>query len=117
MTLTSNPRIAYQLASQRAALTPPRGKPLIVHLVVNIETWPFDQPMPRKVFTAPHGAEQIPDVPNFAWVEYGMRCGMARLLDLFGRRRLPASAFINASVIETYPACAEAVRAAGWEFV
>ena len=93
------------------------GKPLIVHLVVNVEHWLFDQGMPRKYLTAPHGLEQIPDIPNFAWAEYGMRAGMPRLLECFERRGLPASVSLNAGVIEAYPSCAVAMRDAGWEFI
>ena len=113
----SNPRIPYQMASQRAALPPPNGKPLIVHLVVNVEHWQFDHPMPRKLLTAPHGVESVPDVPNYSWAEYGMRIGMPRLLKLFADRGLPASTSINAGVVDAYPACADAMLGAGWEFI
>ncbi len=113
----SNPRIAFELFDRRPKLAPPDGKPLIVHLVVNVEHWRFDRPMPRKAITSPHGLEAVPDVPNFAWAEYGMRVGMPRLLRLFAERGLPASCSFNASVIEAYPACAEAIREAGWEFI
>jgi len=113
----SNPRIPYQMASQRAALAPPGGKPLIVHLVVNVEHWRFDHPMPRKLLTAPHGVESVPDVPNYSWAEYGMRVGMPRLLKLFADRGLPASTSINAGVVDAYPACADAMLEAGWEFI
>jgi allantoinase len=113
----SNPRIPYRLAHQRPALPPLDGGRLIVHLVVNVEHWQFDQAMPRTILTPPHGREQIPDVPNFSWAEYGMRCGMPRLLELLGERGLPASCSFNASVIDAYPDCAEAILKAGWEFV
>ncbi len=113
----TNPRIPYRMASERASLPAPEGKPLIVHLVVNVEHWRFDHAMPRKIMPAPHGAEQLPDVPNFAWAEYGMRCGMPRILDMLTERGLPASTSINAGVIDAYPSCAEAMRAAGWEFI
>ncbi len=59
----TNPRIAYQMSSTRKRLSPPGGKPLIVHLVVNVEHWRFEHAMPRKIITAPHGAEQVPDIP------------------------------------------------------
>jgi peptidoglycan/xylan/chitin deacetylase (PgdA/CDA1 family) len=113
----SNPRIPYRLAHRRPALPPLGGKKLLVHLVVNVEHWQFDQAMPRTILTPPHGREQIPDVPNFSWAEYGMRCGMPRLLQLLGERGLPASCSFNASVIDAYPDCAEAILEAGWEFV
>ena len=113
----SNPRIPYALSSQRLGLSPPDGKPLIVHVVVNVEAWQFDRGMPRKVLPPPHGVEQIPDVPNFSWAEYGMRCGMPRILQLLVERHLPASTSFNAGVIDSYPACAEAIVQAGWEFI
>ncbi|MFC6669975.1 polysaccharide deacetylase family protein [Marinobacterium aestuariivivens] len=56
-------------------------------------------------------------MPNYSWAEYGMRVGMSRLLGTLQARQLPASASINAGVIDAYPACAEAVRDAGWEFI
>jgi allantoinase len=113
----SNPRVAYEMSSARAKLRPPGDRPLIVHVVVNVEYWQFDQPMPRTIVVPPHGRSHIPDIPNFSWSEYGNRCGMPRLLQVLGERKLPASASINASVLEIYPDLARAVRDAGWEFV
>ena len=99
-------------------LPPPvPGKPLIVHVVVNVEYWPFEQPMPRKLLPGPHGNDKIPDVPNFSWVEYGMRTGFPRILHALKRRGLPASTTINASVIDVYPRVAESMLDAGWEFM
>jgi len=113
----SNPRVHYEMSNRRSPLAPPEGKPLIVHVVLNVENWQYDNPMPRKILPAPHGVEKIPDIPNYSWAEYGMRCGFPRILSLLEERRLPASVSINASVIDSYPACAEAMRAAGWEFI
>ena len=72
----------------------------MVHLVVNVEHWQFDQPMPRKLLTAPQGIEMTPDVPNYSWAEYGMRCGMPRILKSFqeisSEKETPlSSAFFN----------------------
>jgi peptidoglycan/xylan/chitin deacetylase (PgdA/CDA1 family) len=105
------------MSTEHPRLEAPAGKPLIVHVVVNIEHWPYDQPTPRTIVVAPHGRASIPDLPNFCWSEYGNRCGMPRLLKLFGSRNIPVSASINASVIDIYPSLAKTVRDAGWEFV
>jgi allantoinase len=113
----TNPRIPFELASERARLEPLEGKPLMVHIVVNVEHWLFDQKMPRVLLTPPHGRDQTPDVANFAWAEYGLRCGMPRILSLLADRELPASTSFNASVIDAYPACAEAILEAQWEFI
>ena len=113
-----NPRVPFQMSSERRRLTPRGGKPLMVNPVVNIEYWPFDRPMPRGVLPPPHSAEIAPpDLPNYAWVEYGLRCGMPRLFDVLGRRAIPATAFFNAQCADVYPSLAEATVAAGWELV
>jgi len=113
----SNPRVPYEMYTDRKPLAPPMGKPIIVHVVANVEHWPFDQAMPRAAIPAPHGKSPIPDIGNFAWVEYGMRVGMPRLLRLIGERGIKASTFMNASCADVYASCADAMLKAGWEFV
>jgi peptidoglycan/xylan/chitin deacetylase (PgdA/CDA1 family) len=105
------------MSNEHPKLAPLAGKTLIVHSIVNIEYWPYDQPAPRTIVVPPHGRYSIPDLPNFCWSEYGNRCGMPRLLKLFGDRNIPVSASINASVIDVYPNLAAAIRDADWEFV
>lgn len=113
---TSNPRIPFQMSDERPPLAPPRGKPLIVHLLVALENWRFDDHMPRQIITGPHGARPVPDIPNWSWAEYGMRCGMPRLFRALGSRGLKADACINAGVLDAYPSVAERVLEHGWEF-
>jgi peptidoglycan/xylan/chitin deacetylase (PgdA/CDA1 family) len=59
----------------------------------------------------------VPDVPNFSWADYGMRAGLPRIIEAIASRGLPASTSFNAGVIQAYPRAAEAMHAAGWEFV
>ncbi len=117
MTLQSNPRVPYELQHQRKRLAPMPGKPLMVHVAVNVEYWPFDQPMPRAVMPAPHGQSAVPDVGNYAWVEYGMRVGLSRLLRILGERDIKASALMNGICADVYPQAADEMLKAGWEFV
>jgi peptidoglycan/xylan/chitin deacetylase (PgdA/CDA1 family) len=113
----SNPRIPFQLSDRIGPLPSLDGRQILVHLVINIEHWLFDAPMPRKLLGSPHGRDNVPDIPNYSWVEYGMRAGMPRVLKTLADRGMTASASMNASVITSYPALAEAVAAAGWEFI
>ncbi len=115
--MRSNPRVPFEMSSERQKLNPPRGRPLIVHVVVNVEYWPFDELTPRTIVIPPHGQFHIPDIPNFSWSEYGNRCGMPRLLKVLNQRKLPVSASINADVINIYPSLVNAIRESGWEFV
>jgi peptidoglycan/xylan/chitin deacetylase (PgdA/CDA1 family) len=113
----ANPRAPFTLSNARPRLLPPAGGPIIVHLVVNVEHWQFDQPMPRTIITPPHGKDTVPDVPNFSWADYGMRCGLPRIIEALRERGLPASTSFNAGVIDAYPSAAQAMLDAGWEFV
>ena len=113
----SNPRIPYLFSTSRPKLAAPGGKPIVVHLVVNVEHWRIEASMPRTIITPPHGKETIPDIPNFSWVDYGMRCGLPRMIDLFSSHKLPVSTSFNAGVIDAYPQAAVAMRDAGWEFI
>jgi hypothetical protein len=101
----ANPRIPYRLSSEAPKLPPLDGKTILVHFVVNVEHWQFDQPMPRTIITPPHGKETVPDVPNFSWADYGMRAGLPRILEAL--EGLPASTSFNAGVIDAYPRAAE----------
>lgn len=111
----ANPRIPYRLSSARPKLPAMEGKTILVHFVVNVEHWQFDHPMPRTIITPPHGRETVPDVPNFSWADYGMRVGLPRILELL--RGIPVATSFNAGVIDAYPAAAEAMLRAGWEFI
>ncbi len=73
--------------------------------------------MPRQVLVAPTGASLQPDLPNWAWHEYGMRVGFWRLLEAFESRGIRPTLSINGSVCTAYPRLAEAAHAAGWEFM
>jgi allantoinase len=117
MSTSSNPFIDFELSSDRPKLRPFRSKSILVHVVVNIEAWPFDAPMPRKLLSSPHGIEHVPDVPNFGWVEYGMRCGLPRVFEALQSRSLPASAALNTAVIGTYPSAADLILQANWEII
>ena len=113
----ANPRIPYRFSNTGPQLTAPSAGSIIVHLVVNVEHWQFDSSMPRTIITPPHGKETVPDVPNFSWADYGMRAGLPRIIAAIRDRGLPASTSFNAGVIQAYPQAAEAMHAAGWEFI
>ncbi len=110
-------RLVYSPISQRPPLMLPQGKRLAVWVVVNVEEWDIAQPMPRTVITPPAGGSPMPDIPNWAWHEYGNRVGFWRLLEVFDEFRVPATLAVNGCAIAAYQAIAAAARERNWEFM
>ncbi|MGE5337395.1 MAG: polysaccharide deacetylase family protein, partial [Gemmatimonadota bacterium] len=77
----------------------------------------IERNMPRTVLPPPMGQPLQPDLPNWAWHEYGMRVGFWRFADLLARCGVTPTMAINGSVIKSYPRIAEAARDANWEFM
>ncbi len=110
-------RFDYSPIVDRRPWTLPRGARIAVWTIVNIEEWSIEKAMPRQYLPTPQGVSVIPDVPNWAWHDYGMRVGFWRLLQALTRRGLRATTSINAHVCESYPAVARAMLDARWEFM
>ncbi|MES9821646.1 MAG: polysaccharide deacetylase family protein [Candidatus Thiodiazotropha sp.] len=93
----------------------PEGKRVAVYTVVNVEEWDIEKPIAREYVTSPAGVVTVPNIPNWAWHEYGMRVGIWRLMEALGKRNLMASAAINARVCEgSGEPVARALCDAGW---
>jgi peptidoglycan/xylan/chitin deacetylase (PgdA/CDA1 family) len=110
-------RISYSPISERPALKLPDGKRMAIWVIVNVEEWDANMPMPRTVLTPPAGGSPSPDIPNWAWHEYGNRVGFWRLLKTFDDFKLPAALAINGSAIAAYPAIVKAAKERNWEFM
>ncbi len=110
-------RIEYSAIVDRAPLNLPDGARIVVWPIVNIENWDIEGPMPRTVLPPPGGGNLVPDLPNWAWQEYGMRVGCWRIFEALERHGIRATLSINGSVCEVYPRVAGAARDAGWEFM
>ncbi len=91
---------------------------MAVYTVVNVEEWDIERPVAREYVTPPAGVVTVPNIPNWAWHEYGMRVGFWRILEAFDKRHLKASTAINARVcLGAGEPVAAAMRAAGWGFM
>jgi len=112
-----NERLAYSAINERPALALPNGARLAVWVIVNVEEWDIRQTMPRTVITPPAGGAPMPDIPNWAWHEYGNRVGFWRMLPVFDEARIPAALAINGCAIAAYEPIAKAARDRGWEFM
>ncbi|AZN71051.1 polysaccharide deacetylase [Georhizobium profundi] len=110
-------RLPYEPITQRPKLKLPDGKRVAVWTIVNVENWSPAGAMPRAVLSPPMGQPLLPDIPNWAWHEYGMRVGFWRFLETLSSRGLKASFAVNGTALSVYePACRAALDA-GWDFV
>lgn len=114
---TFKERIPYTAIIDRPKLTLPDNARMVVWTIINVEEWSNAGPMPRMVLPPPMGAPLLPDLPNWAWHEYGMRVGFWRLHDLFTRQSITPTMATNGIVCDNYQRIAHAARDSGWEFM
>jgi allantoinase len=110
-------RLPYTPIHKRPRLSLPGGARVAVWTIVNVENWSPLGAMPRAVLPPPMGQSLLPDVPNWAWHEYGMRVGFWRFLEVLGNRRLKATFAMNGTACSLYEEACAAARDAGWEFM
>lgn len=110
-------RLPFSPILGRPAPPLPGGRRVAAWVIVNIEEWDPTQPLPRTVNTPPAGGQPSPDVPSWAWHEYGNRVGFWRLLEIFDEAGVKPALAINGSAVETYRAISQAALDRGWEFM
>jgi peptidoglycan/xylan/chitin deacetylase (PgdA/CDA1 family) len=110
-------RIAYSPITQRRPLRLPGGARMVVWTIVNVEEWDIDQPMPRTVLTPPAGGAPMPDIPNWAWHEYGNRVGFWRFIETLDALQIKAALAINGTAVQAYEPISRAALERGWEFM
>jgi len=115
--VTFRDRLAYSAIVDRPKLTLPDNARMVVWNIINVEEWDNAGPMPRSVLPPPMGKPLLPDLPNWAWHEYGMRVGFWRLYECYKRFNITPTIALNGVVCKSYPRIAEAALDAGWEFM
>ena len=119
MTVPKTPRerVPYSAIVDRPRLVLPGDARMVLWTIVNVEDWGIERPMPRTMLSPPMGQPLLPDLPNWAWHEYGMRVGFWRLLECMQKSRVTPTLAINGVVCRNYPRVAQAGKDAGWEFM
>jgi len=110
-------RCVYSAIAERPRLALPDGARVVLWVIVNVEEWNPLEPMPRTVLTPPAGGSPMPDIPNWAWHEYGNRVGFWRMLEVLDRFQIRAVLAINGGAIHAYGPIARAALERGWEFM
>jgi peptidoglycan/xylan/chitin deacetylase (PgdA/CDA1 family) len=110
-------RVPFTPIHARPKLVLPGDARIAVWTIVNVESWDPQAAMPRSVLPPPMGQPLLPDLPNWAWHEYGMRVGFWRFLDVLSSRGLKATFAVNGTCCTLYPEVCTAAREAGWDFM
>ena len=109
MTLPKD-RVPYSAIVDRPPLVLPNAGRIAVWTIVNVEEWSIERAMPRAVLPPPMGKPLLPDLPNWAWHEYGMRVGFWRLLECLQKFGIRPTFAVNGSVCRSYPRIADAAQ-------
>jgi peptidoglycan/xylan/chitin deacetylase (PgdA/CDA1 family) len=110
-------RAPYLAIVDRPVLKLPDNGRMLVWLIVNVEHWSIERAMPRTVLSPPMGQPLLPDLPNWAWHEYGMRVGFWRLYDALNQRGIVPTMATNGIVCDSYPRIVEAALQKNWEIM
>lgn len=110
-------RAPYSAIVDRPPLKLPGNGRMLVWLIVNVEHWSIERAMPRTVLSPPMGQPLLPDVPNWAWHEYGMRVGFWRIYDALNQRGIVPTMATNGIVCESYPRIVESALKKDWEIM
>src|SRR3989449_2427413 len=108
-------RFDYSPITARRPWRLPKSARIAVWTIVNVEEWDIETPTARQYLTAPQVVTTVPDVPNSAWHDYGIRVSFLRMLEALGKRKIRATTAINADVCRSYEPVARAILDAGWE--
>ncbi|HXV10305.1 MAG TPA: polysaccharide deacetylase family protein [Burkholderiales bacterium] len=111
-------RLDYVPITGRPRLPLPGRAKVVVWPCVNVEHWVISEPMPRTVVNPPGGvARSVPDIPNWAWHEYGNRVAFWRMKKIFDEFGVAASLVLNGSVCDAYPQIVDACLSSDWDLV
>jgi allantoinase len=110
-------RITFDPIVGRKKQTLPNGARMAVWVIVNVEEWDIQKTMPRTVLTPPAFGSPMPDIPNWAWHEYGNRVGFWRLLETLDTLKITAALAINGTAIKAYEPISRAAVERKWEFI
>lgn len=111
MPLADHGRYPFSPITARPDFCWPDGKRLAVYVGMNLECFAFGEGLGAALSD---GGPQ-PDVLNHAWRDYGNRVGVWRMIDLFDRLEIPATALVNSRMYEMAPEVVAAFRERGDE--
>jgi allantoinase len=107
-------RIPYSPIMDREPIQWPGGARLAVWVVPNVEHYEY---LPPRGTVDPYPRTPHPDVRKYAYHDYGNRVALWRMFEAMDRFEIPATASLNAAVLEHYPAIAQAMADRHWDLM
>ncbi|MEO7403942.1 MAG: polysaccharide deacetylase family protein [Burkholderiales bacterium] len=111
--MRSHNRYPYSAIVDRKPYDWPNDTRLAVYLAVNVEAFPFGEGRGPEL----NPRQPEPDIPNFAWRDWGNRVGVWNLLELLDEYDVPCAALMNTAIYDVCPRVAEGFRERGDEVV
>jgi allantoinase len=108
-----NMRFHYSPIIERKRFTLPGHAKVAVWVVPNIEYYDIGIPLPRSL----SNENTIPDVRNYTVIDYGVRIGIWRLMDVLDKHKIKATVALNSAVCSQYPIIVENCKKRSWEFM
>ena len=90
----------YSPIIDRKVLKWPGGARLALYVLVAVEHFEFNLPIPGGTGLAPG---HVPDIRNFSVNEYGPRVGIWRLMKLLDKYNIKVTAAVNSLACDYYP--------------
>lgn len=113
----------YSPIIDRKPLRWPNGARIAVVPTINVETWnavpekgKLNYPGGPNVLPIPL-PEDVPDLINHTWREYGHRVGIWRIIEAFDRYKVTATATLNTQVGKRFPRILSELKKRNWELV
>ena len=100
--------------TQRPKLDWPNNARVALWVIINVEIWPLNVPLPRP---QPLDKANIPDIRWWGPRDYGNRVGIWRVMEVLSRYGIRATAATNSMICEKHPEIIEAGLKNGWEFI
>jgi peptidoglycan/xylan/chitin deacetylase (PgdA/CDA1 family) len=90
----------------------PNDARVALWVVPNIELWVTDLPA---VMMSPTNAS--PDIRNYAWRDYSLRCGVWRMMDVMDKYGIRGTVALNSAVCTYFPLVVDECKKRSWEFM
>lgn len=112
--MSEHGRFAYDPIGRRPPFRLPDDARVAVWITPNVEHFRYDRPA---ISLTPITAAMQPDVLNYAWRDYGARVGIWRMMEIFEKHAIPATAALNSECCMQYPQIVEEGNRLGWEWM